>query len=129
MTKRGDGWTDDKRRQAGDQLRRNRWRGGHSLHPLFNTWRGLLKYAKLAGLDICEEWRDDVWLFYNYVEAELGPRPEGSPGFWWISEDAPLGPNNTAWVVDHEWEECLCPLAVRIECRCSRGGWAATWLL
>jgi hypothetical protein len=61
---------------------------GLSKHPLYDTWTGMrlrclketfwaYKYYGGRGITIYPPWRDDARAFIEYIEAELGPRPEG----------------------------------------------------
>lgn len=52
-------------------------------HPLYHTWTGMIsrchgnhfRYADYGGrgISVCQEWRDDFWLFVK----DVGDRPEG----------------------------------------------------
>jgi hypothetical protein len=58
-----------------------------SMHPLYNTWHGILKRCENPhdpeyhlyggrGITVCDRWHD-VRLFVIDIERELGPRPVG----------------------------------------------------
>jgi len=63
------------------------WRHGLAFHPLYQTWRGMMRrcydidnpaYRHYGGrgIRVCEPWHD-VAVFIAGVEAEIGPRPDG----------------------------------------------------
>lgn len=60
---------------------------GNSSHPLFNTWHGILtrcyntenpsfKYYGEIGIQVYYKWHDSK-CFYEWMDLNLGPRPEG----------------------------------------------------
>jgi predicted XRE-type DNA-binding protein len=61
---------------------------GLSHHPLYGTWHNMVQRCHnpehksypdygARGVTVCPEWRDNPRAFIEYVEANLGPRPDG----------------------------------------------------
>jgi len=85
-------------------------------HPLFAIWNSMIarccnpkhrawhNYGG-RGITVCPQWRDDPAAFITWVEANLGPRPEGTyPSgrpVWtldrWPDNDGPYAPGNLRW--------------------------------
>jgi hypothetical protein len=79
---------------------------GHSKHPLYQTWRGIIArtsdpqhthYAWYGGrgITVHEPWRDPK-TFYADIAASIGPRPEGHT-LDRINNDGNYEPGNVRW--------------------------------
>jgi Staphylococcus phage HNH endonuclease len=79
-----------KREQVGTLVSRTRWQGSHGLsrHPLYQLWKRVNRrcYDTTAhnyrwyggrGISVWEPWRHDAGVFIEYVEQNMGPRPDG----------------------------------------------------
>jgi hypothetical protein len=93
---------------------------GLSDHPLFNIWQGMLQrcyyeghpgYKNYGGrgVIVCDRWRDDVHVFIEDIEREIGPRPEGKyekgrPLYELdrIDNDGNYEPGNVRWLTISE---------------------------
>lgn len=80
---------------------------GMARHPLYATWRGMLlrcTYTKHRsfpgyggrGISVHAEWLDDPTAFIEWIEANLGPRPEGYT-LDRIDVDGHYEPSNLRW--------------------------------
>jgi hypothetical protein len=80
--------------------------GGISRHPVYNTWRMMIRrcydwlsdaYSSYGGrgIEVCEEWRFDFQAFAKFVES-LGPRPKGNT-LDRIRVDEGYKPDNLRW--------------------------------
>src|SRR5262249_14597386 len=91
---------------------------GLARHPLYSTWRNMLArcedprdraYADYGGrgITVCAEWHD-LARFIADIEAEIGPRPEGTyPSgrtMWTLNRKDNDGPY-ARWNV--EWADAL----------------------
>lgn len=94
-----------------ESLRSRATTHGLSRHALFHTWAGMLErcenpdheaYARYGarGITVCPEWHD-VAAFITWIEANLGPRPEGQS---LDRKDNDLGylPGNVRWADSRE---------------------------
>jgi hypothetical protein len=79
---------------------------GLSGHPLFDTWRNILSRCEKPadkswadyggrGIQVFDEWHD-VAVFIAWVDANLGPRPEGH-SIDRIDNDGSYEPGNVRW--------------------------------
>lgn len=92
------------------QKRRTAEAGATHTHPLYKTW-GMIhqrcynpkhtSYANYGGrgIKMCKEWEDSFVTFSNYIEKELGPRPDGYT-LDRIDTDGDYAPGNIRWA-DH----------------------------
>lgn len=92
------------------QKRRTAEAGSTHTHPLYKTW-GMIhqrcynpKHTSYdnyggRGIKMCDEWKDSFVAFSNYVEKELGPRPDGYT-LDRIDVDGNYAPGNIRWA-DH----------------------------
>ena len=58
-------------------------------HPKYSAYGG-------RGIEMCEEWREDVAAFVAYIDSALGPRPEGC-SLDRIDNDGNYAPGNLKW--------------------------------
>ena len=76
-------------------------------HPLYGIWRGILdrcenpryrdyRHYGGRGIKVCAEWHD-VAVFVAWVEANLGPRPEGTSLDRWPDNGGNYEPGNVRW--------------------------------
>lgn len=63
-------------------------RGARERHPLYQSWHGQRRVARL-----CAEWRDDFWAFV----ATVGERPSPRHTIRRPDQSRPLGPDNWLW--------------------------------
>ena len=92
------------------QKRRTAEAGSAHTHPLYKTW-GMIhqrcynpnhtSYDNYGGrgIKMCDEWKDSFVTFSNYIEKELGPRPDGYT-LDRINPDGDYAPGNIRWA-DH----------------------------
>lgn len=84
---------------------------GLSRHPLYPTWNrmrqrcenpGTKDYPRYGGrgVTVCAEWRD-VTAFITWIEANIGPRPEGRT-LDRIDNDGHYEPGNVRWATAKE---------------------------
>lgn len=98
-----------KREQVATLVSRTRWKDSHGLghHPLYGTWKAMRRrchdpgadnYDRYGGrgIEVYEPWFTDPGAFIDYVEAELGPRPEGTT-LDRIDNDGDYRPGNLRW--------------------------------
>ena len=83
------------------------WRGGVKSHYLYNTWNGIKKrcfsessenYRHYGGRGITmhEPWVNDPKSFLDWMDENLGPRPEGF-SIDRIDNDGHYAPGNLRW--------------------------------
>ena len=89
------------------QKRRTAEAGAVHTHPLYKTW-GMIhqrcynpkhtSYSNYGGrgIKMCDEWKNSFVTFSNYVEKELGPRPDGYT-LDRIDVDGDYAPGNIRW--------------------------------
>jgi len=81
-------------------------------HPLYKTWvsmihrchdTGDVAYPRYGGrgISVCPAWRDDVAAFIAWMDANLGPRPEGQ-SLDRIDNDGNYEPGNLRWATSSE---------------------------
>ena len=93
---------------------RNRARQRHGLrsHPLYQTWRDMLRRCEDErnhaypgyggrGITVAPEWHD-VAVFIAWMTENLGPRPEGHSLDRWPDNDGPYAPGNVRWADDDQ---------------------------
>lgn len=79
---------------------------GLSRHPLYRTWQSMRQrcenpktkdYPRYGGrgIAVCAEWRD-VAVFITWIEANIGPRPDGRT-LDRIDNDGNYEPGNMRW--------------------------------
>jgi len=84
---------------------------GLRFHPLYNTWKSMRhrclskshpKFSHYGGrgITICPEWHD-VTVFITWIEANLGPRPEGMT-LDRTDNDGNYEPGNVRWATPSE---------------------------
>ena len=87
------------------------WRGGKTLHPLYDTYHDMLgrclrpthaRYADYGGrgITVCDRWRNDFWA---YVE-DIGERPADG-GRWTldrIDNDGNYEPSHVRWATSSQ---------------------------
>ncbi|MFI5064092.1 MAG: hypothetical protein ACHP9Z_08965 [Streptosporangiales bacterium] len=84
---------------------------GLARHPLYDCWRNMLDrcespadpgYANYGarGIQVCPEWHD-VAAFAGWIEANLGPRPQGMT-LDRINNDGNYEPGNLRWATHSE---------------------------
>ena len=85
---------------------------GLSGHPLFTTWRKMIDRCENSrhaayhryggrGIRVCAEWRDAA-AFITWVEANIGPRPEGKTLDRWPDNDGDYESGNVRWATARE---------------------------
>lgn len=85
---------------------------GMSKHPLYQTWNLMIDRCENPqsgnypdwggrGIRVCPEWHD-VTVFISWIEANLGPRPEGLT-IDRIDANGDYEPGNVQWA-DREWQ-------------------------
>jgi hypothetical protein len=92
----------------------NGWKTTHGLsrHPLYDPWYTMIqrcenpaarnyKHYGGRGIKVCPEWHD-VAVFIAWIEANLGPRPEGMTLDRWPDNDGDYKPGNVRWAT---WPE------------------------
>ena len=48
------------------------------MNRCYNPAAGNYRWYGGRGLKVCDEWRNDPWAFFTYVERELGPKPSSA---------------------------------------------------
>ena len=85
---------------------------GQASHPLYLIWRGMVRRCHAptdAGfrnygarkIEVYEPWRDDPRPFIEWIEENLGPRPEGM-SLDRIDNDGNYEPGNLRWATAKE---------------------------
>jgi hypothetical protein len=80
-------------------------------HPLYSTWSNMVQRCELPsatnyrhyggrGIKVCDEWHDFP-AFVEYVERELGPRPDGHT-FDRIDVNGNYEPKNCRWATQSQ---------------------------
>lgn len=131
-------------RRARETARKNFRIDGRSGHPLYDTWRAMVRRCRQSpsyverGTEVCELWIDSPWAFYNHVENEMPPRPSKHHTLDRENNDEDYRPGNLRWAdpktqannrgprrnrrLPGWWGDCcLCPLMQRLVCPCSNG--------
>lgn len=131
-------------RRAQETARKNFRIDGRSDHPLYEIWRGMRRRVHESPsyverrIKVCDEWVNDPWAFFNYVDKELGPRPSKHHSLDRINNDEDYRSGNLRWADAKAqannrgsrrnrsrpgWSGdcCLCPLMQRLVCPCSNG--------
>lgn len=88
--------------------------GSHGLsrHPLYQTHRGMMDrcynpdaesygWYGARGITVCPEWHD-VAAFIAWIEAEIGPRPDGCTLDRWPDNNGNYAPGNVRWADPEE---------------------------
>jgi hypothetical protein len=81
-------------------------------HPLYATWDGMIRrceepgaagyeYWGGQGVTVCPEWHDAA-VFITWIEANLGPRPDGMTLDRHPDTDGPYAPGNVRWATHSE---------------------------
>lgn len=81
-------------------------------HPLYNVHHGMMQrcYDKQhqayenyggRGIEVCPEWHD-LSAFTAWIDANLGPRPEGMTLDRWPDNDGNYEPGNVRWATKVE---------------------------
>jgi hypothetical protein len=89
---------------------------GLSSHPLYATWvsmngrtgkPGNRDYRNWGGRGVCvyEPWRTDVAAFIAWIEANIGPRPDGMTLDRWPDNNGNYEPGNVRWATRVEQSE------------------------
>lgn len=81
---------------------------GRSKHPLYTLWHNMMsrcytidsRHYAGKGIVVCEEWHDP-WVFYEFVETNLGACPEGH-SLDRIDNDGNYEPSNVRWATQSE---------------------------
>jgi len=55
------------------------------------------KYYGERGILVCEEWKDDFVSFYDYIQENLGQKPDPSYSLDRIDNDGNYEPGNIRW--------------------------------
>lgn len=89
---------------------------GHHSNPLYSTWWNIVQRCEnpeaisyprygARGVDVCQEWHD-LRKFTDYVDAVLGPRPEGC-SIDRVDNDRGYEPGNVRWATAGEqvWKQ------------------------
>jgi hypothetical protein len=66
-------------------------RGAKKKHPLYNSWRYLIRYK--SHTKVCDEWLED---FLKFI-VDVGSRPSNSHKLYAADETLPIGPGNFVW--------------------------------
>jgi hypothetical protein len=64
------------------------WGSNPKAHPGYNSWRGIKQmcynsncsqYSNVGarGIEMYEPWKNHVWTFLDWLDAHLGPKPQG----------------------------------------------------
>ena len=81
-------------------------------HPLYRTWEGMIRrcenpaasgyeYYGGQGVEVCPEWHD-ARVFIAWIDANLGPRPDGMTLDRYPDKDGPYAPGNVRWATHSE---------------------------
>jgi hypothetical protein len=100
------------RDQTIERNRSSASRGGLTRHPLFGTWTlmvnrchnpnaGNYRWYGERGITVHDEWRENPLSFVDYVEKNLGPRPDGM-SLDRIDNDGDYEPGNIRWATQLE---------------------------
>lgn len=106
-----------KREQVATLVQRTRWKDSHGRaagdrHPLYKLWQrirrrcydpGHDKYEWYGGrgIGVYEPWREDAGAFCDWIEDNLGERPEGF-SIDRIDPDGNYEPGNLRWASSHD---------------------------
>ena len=70
------------------------------IHRCENPGHWAYKYYGAAGIKVCERWHDSR-LFFEDIEREIGPRPEGKT-LDRLRSNGDYEPGNVRWATDSE---------------------------
>lgn len=106
-----------KREQVASLAARTRWKDSHGYaaagrHPLYSLWLRINKrchnprahnyqWYGARGISVYEPWRNDAGAFIDWIERNLGPRPEGK-SLDRIDNDGNYEPGNLRWATPSE---------------------------
>ena len=69
----------------------------HMLARCYNPKSINYKYYGERGILVCEEWKDDFVSFYDYIQENLGQKPDPSYSLDRIDNDGNYEPGNIRW--------------------------------
>lgn len=89
------------------KIHQGKWKDGRSHHPHYSRWDGMMRRCLLPnhpayywyggrGITVYEEWQDNPFSFFRYLDEELGPPPPGH-SLDRIDVDGDYRPGNVKW--------------------------------